>query len=89
MNYVDFWPRRDPEPSFEKFSKTRDFGDDGGRVGGIHLVNPPLITFKDCIYGRKKFERRTVYAVQVYPFMLPFPLLREKWVWNIGALWVK
>ena len=53
MNYVDSWPRRDPEPPFEKFSKTRDFGDDGGRVGGIHLYNPPSLLLKIAFMDEK------------------------------------
>ncbi len=69
-NYVDFWPRRDCEPPFQKISKTCDFGDDGGRVGGIHLNNPPSVTFKDSIYGRKKFERHT----EPGEISLPFPI---------------
>ncbi len=96
-NYVDFWPRRDSEPPFQKFSKTHDFGDDGGRVGGIHVNNPPFVTFKECIYGGKKFEGHTEAGETTLPFPLPFHLPfplpfhlpREKWVLNLGALWVK
>ncbi len=34
----------------------------------------PLITLKDFIYGRKKFERRTGLDETSLPFLLPFPV---------------
>ena len=58
-NYIDFWPGRDSGPAFGTFSKTRDFGADGGRVGGMLFDNPPSVFPKDFTYGEKKSERLT------------------------------
>ena len=56
MNYIDFWPRRDPEPPFQKFSKTRDFGNDGGRVGGMLFDNPPSLLLKISFMEEKNSD---------------------------------
>ncbi len=55
MNYVDIWLRRDPEASFEKISKTCNFGNGRGRVGGIGLDNhPPSLLLKISFMEEKK-----------------------------------
>ena len=63
------WP--DPEPQFGTFSKTRDFGDDGGRVGGMLFDNPPRFFLKISFIVRKNPDGPPDVVKTAYPEAYP------------------
>ena len=89
-NYIDFWPGRDSGPAFGTFSKVRDFGADGGRVGGMLFDNPPpQFSLKSSFMVRKNSDGPPNMVKQAYPFACTFVLPRKKWVRNFEALRIR